>query len=102
MARDGTKSGGRSKGTPNKKTADVIDRATRVLELIESQYLEKDIKALTPGQRMTLYADMMEYKVPKLSRTELQGGTKNEIVIRVIRSANKTESSSSPSDSGTG
>lgn len=91
MARNGVKSGGRIKGTPNKKTADAIDRATRVLELIESEYLEEDIKKLTPGQRMTLYSDMMEYKVPKLSRTELQGGTKNEMIIRVIRSANKTE-----------
>lgn len=102
MARNGTKSGGRSKGTPNKKTADVIDRATRVLELIESEYLEKDIKALTPGQRMILYSDMMEYKVPKLSRTELQGGTKNEMVIRVIRSANKAEPPASATNTGTG
>lgn len=91
MARNGVKSGGRRKGTPNKKTAEEIDRATRVLELIESQYLEKDIKALTPSQRMILYADMMEYKVPKLSRTEHAGGTKDEIVIRVIRSHNKSE-----------
>ncbi len=94
MARNGIKSGGRKKGTPNKKTAEEIDRATRVLEIIESEYLEKDIKALTPSQRMTLYADMMEYKVPKLSRTELRGGTKDEIVIRVVRSHNKSESPS--------
>ena len=102
MARNGIKSGGRTKGTVNKKTADVIDRATRVLELIESQYLEKDIKALTPGQRMILYSDMMEYKVPKLSRTELQGGTKNEMIIRVIRSSNKDESAPSTTDSSPG
>ncbi len=64
------KTGGRQKGVVNKKTAQEIDRADRVLNLIESKYLEKDITKLTPGQRMSLYADMMEYKAPKLSRVE--------------------------------
>lgn len=91
MARNGVKSGGRVKGTPNKKTADVLDRVTRVLELIESDHLEKDIKKLTPGQRMTLYADLLEYKAPKLSRTELKGGTKDELKITIVRSRNKAE-----------
>jgi len=91
MARNGIKSGGRTKGTPNKKTADVIDRATRILELIESKYLENDIKKLTPGQRMILYSDMLEYKAPKLSRTELTGGTSNELIIKIVRSRNKSE-----------
>lgn len=91
MARNGIKSGGRSKGTPNKKTADVIDRASRILELIESKYLENDIKKLTSSQRMVLYADMLEYKAPKLSRTEIAGGTSNELTIKIVRSRNKTE-----------
>lgn len=89
MARNGVKTGGRAKGTLNKKTSEEIDRASRVLRLIETQYLEKDIKQLTPGQRMQLYADMMEYKVPKLSRTELRGGTKDELKITIVRSRNK-------------
>lgn len=91
MARNGVKSGGRTKGTPNKKTADVIDRVSRVLEIIESDYLEKDIKKLTPGQRMNLYADLLEYKAPKLSRTELRGGTKDELKITIVRSNNKSQ-----------
>jgi hypothetical protein len=91
MARNGAKTGGRPKGGLNKKTVEEIDRASRVLRLIETQYLEKDIKKLTPGQRMQLYADMMEYKVPKLSRTELKGGTKDELKITIVRSHNKSE-----------
>lgn len=91
MARNGIKSGGRIKGTPNKKTAEVLDRVTRVLELIESDHLEKDIKKLTPGQRMTLYSDLLEYKAPKLSRTELKGGTKDDLKITIVRSYNKAE-----------
>lgn len=101
MARNGIKSGGRTKGTLNRKTAEEIDRATRVLELIESEYLEADIKKLTPAQRMILYSDMMEYKVPKLSRTELKGGTKDEITIRVIRSNNKPEGTAPEAVAGT-
>lgn len=100
MARNGIKSGGRVKGTPNKKTADVLDRVTRVLELIESDHLEKDIKKLTPGQRMTLYADLLEYKAPKLSRTEHRGGTKDELTIRIVRSHNKSERTASNAAEG--
>lgn len=96
----GAKYGGRVKGTPNKKTAEEIDRASRVLHLIETRYLEKDIKKLTPGQRMQLYADMMEYKVPKLSRTEHRGGTKDELTIRIVRSHNKSQQPAS--NAGTG
>ncbi len=101
MARNGIKSGGRIKGTPNKKTADVLDRVTRVLELIESNHLDKDIKKLTPGQRMTLYADLLEYKAPKLSRTEHRGGTRDELKITIVRSNNKTERAAFDAGEGT-
>jgi hypothetical protein len=91
MARNGVKTGGRSKGTPNKKTAEHRERAERVLQLIESNHLEKDIKKLTPGQRMILYADMLEYVAPKLSRVTHQGGTDNALTIKIVRSRNKAE-----------
>lgn len=83
MSRDGNKTGGRKKGTPNRKTAEEIDRAGRVLALIESKYLTKDIGKLTPNQRMMLYADMMEYKAPKLSRTTVVGDPDNPIAMHV-------------------
>lgn len=79
MARNGIKTGGRKKGAVNKKTAEVIDRAGRVLALIESKYLEKDIARLTPGQRVLLYSDMMEYKAPKLSRVTHEGDKDNPL-----------------------
>ena len=77
MARNGIKTGGRQKGSINRKTKDVIDRAERVLTLIESNYLEKDIAKLSPYQRMLMYSDMMEYKAPKLSRTEVKSENTN-------------------------
>lgn len=70
MARNGVKTGGRKKGSINKRTKDQLDRAERVLGLIESDHLETDIKKISPYQRMILYCDMMEYAIPKLSRTE--------------------------------
>lgn len=81
----GKKTGGRLKGTVNKKTAIQKSRAEKILQLIDDQYFEKDIKRLTPGQRMDLYASMMEYVAPKLSRTAISGGTKNEMIVRIKR-----------------
>ncbi len=71
--------GGKEPGTKNKKTIEELDRAARVLQLIESKYLEDDIKALSSNQRMLLYADMMEYKAPKLSRTTIVGDKDNPL-----------------------
>lgn len=76
---EGKKYGGRVKGTPNKKTAEAISRAERILRLIERQYFEKDIKTLTSSQRIFLYSDMLEYVSPKLSRTEVTGKDGNPI-----------------------
>ena len=85
MARNGTKTGGRKAGVRNRKTQEEIDRASRILNLIETKYLEADIKKLTPGQRMILYSDMMEYKVPKLSRTEHSGSIKEKVTLTIVR-----------------
>lgn len=84
MARDGTKTGGRQKNSLNKKTVEEIDRAGRVLDLIESKFLEKDIKALTSHQRVMLYSDMMEYKAPKLQRTTVAGDPENPLNVNYM------------------
>ena len=66
----GKKFGGRSKGTPNKKTAEQLDRAERILQLIESQYLDDDIDKLTPSQRTSFFEALLEYRAPKLTRID--------------------------------
>jgi hypothetical protein len=81
----GKKYGGRVKGVPNKKTADQKNRAERILQLIDDQYFDKDIKKLTPSQRMILYSGMLEYVAPKLSRSELKGDLKHEVIVRIQR-----------------
>ena len=70
MARNGSKSGGRTKGTPNKKTVEQLDRVEKVLQVIEDKYLMSDLQNISSGQRMNLYADLGEYKLPKLTRTD--------------------------------
>lgn len=69
----GQKFGGRTRGTPNKKTEAAIGRAERILLIIENKYFHDDIQELTPAQRMVLYSDMLEYVSPKLSRQEIKG-----------------------------
>lgn len=90
MARDGTPSGGRKKGSLNKRTQETRDRIAKVLALIESQYLDEDIKKLTATQRLSFYSDLIEYAVPKLARVEHEGGTNDELTIRIVRGNNKT------------
>jgi hypothetical protein len=65
----GFKTGGRQVGTTNKVTIEQRDRAEKLLQLIESKYLEQDIAQLSPNQRAQLYRDILEYRQPKLSRT---------------------------------
>jgi len=65
--------GGRKKGQLNKKTKEQIDRAERILQLIESQFLEQDIAKLSPNTRTSLYRDILEYRQPKLARIEHTG-----------------------------
>lgn len=95
----GEKTGGRTKGTPNKKTAEAISRAERILQLIESDYFEQDIQEITSAQRIFLYSSMLEYVSPKLSRQELRGSLNNKTVLEIVRRTNPTELGYAPSPS---
>lgn len=66
-----------------------MERAERVLQILEGDHLDKDIKKLTASQRVLLYCDMLEYVAPKLSRVAHEGGTNNELTIKIVRSRNK-------------
>lgn len=87
---NGIKYGGRTKGTPNKKTSEAQIRAERVLKLIEDDYLDDDIKKLNADQRTKLYVDMMEYVVPKLARVAHEGSTDTNLTIRIVRGNTKS------------
>jgi len=79
----GIKTGGRKKGTPNKKTAEQLERAEKILQLLETKYLEKDISKLTPNQRVWLFSSMLEYRSPKLSRVIQAGDPNAPLMVKV-------------------
>jgi hypothetical protein len=107
------KTGGRQKGTPNKVTNDVRAAFAKLLESNVGQMqawltavaegekeqatkrdgeliTDKDgkpvmrwLRAPDPGYAMKLVADLAEYHIPKLARTELSGeiGLRGRLVI---------------------
>lgn len=70
---------GRKKGVKNKKTQQALDQISKVLSVIEKDHLAADIKALSPSQRTSFYANLIEYKHPKLSRTEVLADIKTDV-----------------------
>lgn len=56
--------GGRQKGTPNKVTATVKDWISQIIDDNRSQ-IEKDIKKLSPKDRLQMFEKLMQYVVPK-------------------------------------
>lgn len=56
--------GGRSKGTPNKVTSTVKDWISQLIDDNRSQ-IEKDIKKLSPKDRLQVFEKLMQYVIPK-------------------------------------
>lgn len=65
----GKKFGGRKKGTPNKETKELRERISALLES-EWETILRDLKTLTPKERIDTYTKLLEYSLPKLSRAE--------------------------------
>ena len=56
--------GGRAKGTPNKVTSTVKDWISQLIDDNRSQ-MEKDIKKLSPKDRLQMFEKLMQYVIPK-------------------------------------
>lgn len=69
------KTGGRKKGIQNKRTEEMRERIRKVMIALEKTLIA-DIKALKAAERTKLFADLIEYDIPKLTRTELTGEVK--------------------------
>jgi hypothetical protein len=63
------KTGGRSKGTPNKVTTDLRTWVTELLDA-NRQQIAKDIKQLEPQQRVIIFEKLLSYSVPKMQSVE--------------------------------
>lgn len=64
----GKKFGGREKGTPNKVTQEHRELINTLIESPED--LEKDLKELSPKDRLDAIIKLLEYTTPKQSRVD--------------------------------
>ena len=81
-----TKAGGRIKGTPNKSTAEIKEIITRVvgnqLDMLEDDL--KKIRKESPARAAEIYMKMVDYVLPKQSKTELIGEVTHKVSKVVI------------------
>ena len=80
-----TKTGGKTKGTPNKATSSVRDKFAQLLEGYSIELMTKDLKSVEPVERLRIVTGLAEFIIPKMNRTEVKNEDGNEITIRVVR-----------------
>jgi hypothetical protein len=86
---NGQKTGGRTKGTPNKVSQEFRDTVKRVLEANSenvgrwlTMVAEGDGESKPdPGKALDLIAKLAEFAAPKLARTEVTGAGGGPVVI---------------------
>lgn len=78
------KTGGRQKGTKNKRTIQSLNRAETVLQVLD-KHIIKDIPRMTPMGRASLFSDLLEYTIPKKARITEDGESVSEISVTIKR-----------------
>ena len=71
---DGIKTGGRTKGTPNKITNAVKERLENLIDGLVSSL---DINDLNPNQRIKLLQIALQYPLPRLQATVVKNETED-------------------------
>ena len=71
MNTTGKKFGGRKKGTPNKETKALRERITALLDNRWEDFLN-DLDKLSEKERVDTVIRLLEYALPKLSRSEVR------------------------------
>lgn len=66
----GTKTGGRTKGTANKTTAEIREHFQNLVS-DNLEQLDNDLKSLEPLQRLKMVIELSKFVVPTLKATEL-------------------------------
>lgn len=69
MDKDGNKTGGRQKGTPNKKNAELRKMFAEFTEDNFAQF-KADFQSLKPKERVMVYVEQLKYSVPAMKATE--------------------------------
>jgi len=83
----GEKTGGRSKGTPNKTTQKTREFINDLLENEQQNILDalESIRESNPVEYLKQWNALLEYGTPKLARTELVGDDKKPLSIEVTK-----------------
>ena len=66
-----------------------MDRIEEIIELLEKDYLDNDIDALPPKDRLVFYLNVKEFETPKMQRTTFRVGSdkekdESEIKIKIV------------------
>ena len=72
---------GKPKGAENKVTVEKKKRIEWVLDLLD-ETLEEDVKALKAKDKVELWVTMQEYIRPKLQRTNVEIGAKEDNTVK--------------------
>lgn len=80
---NGAKTGGRTKGTPNKSTAEVREAIAAFASANVGQMGIWLNEIESPEKKLDLFLRAIEYHVPKLARTEVAGDPNAPILQKI-------------------
>ena len=88
MDKNGNKTGGRKKGTPNKATKKTRDFINDLLEQNQANIIEalEKVKNKYPVEYVKLWQSMIEFNTPKLSRSEVKADVDKNITFNITKS----------------
>lgn len=80
----GIKTGGRQRGTPNKRTVEVSDRLAALgCDPLEGMARLAMDDANSPEVRGRMFAELAQYMYPKRRATELSAEDKQQVIFRI-------------------
>lgn len=79
------KTGGRAKGTPNVSTTTVRDAIAKFAVLAAPKFWEWLEQVKDPAKKIELASRVIEYHIPKLSRSEVSGEDGGPIVVELAK-----------------
>lgn len=79
---NGIKTGGRTKGTPNKSTGEVREAIAAFASANVDQMGEWLNAIDSPEKKLDLFLRAIEYHIPKLARHTVAGDEENPIVMK--------------------
>lgn len=80
---NGVKTGGRTKGTPNKSTAEVREAIAAFASANVDQMGIWLNEIESPEKKLDLFLRAIEYHIPKLARTEVAGDSDNPLLQKI-------------------